>query len=294
MRHARNYGPSIYYMDYRYYYDLPIISGDIFLCYPSSHSYSVQDFNCVTYYWSTSSYIQIDGSNTNRTITVHPTSSSNSYEWIKVSIYITAYNVTREITKTVWIGSPSQPTGIIGFCCNGMEFGSESTYTFYANYATNQGVTQYNWVVAGGTILDGQGTRAITVETCKATGSQRKYFDVDVRVGNSCGWSSYLWRTGYVVSGSGPVEFTVSPNPANSEVTVNVSDASAVSDTVSTENVFIHKVTIIDAYGNTKKIKQYQSGLKAVTINVSDLRKGLYLMKINDGLTEETHRLLIQ
>lgn len=72
MEHARNYGPPEYQMSYRYYYDEPEISGDYLLCYPSSKTYSVQDFYNVTYNWSTSSNLQINGSNTSGSVYLIP------------------------------------------------------------------------------------------------------------------------------------------------------------------------------------------------------------------------------
>ena len=148
MQHARNYGPSTYKMNYRYYYDPPVISGDYLLCYPSSHSYSVQDFNGVTYSWTKSSHLQIDGSSTNRTVTVHPTSSSNMSEWVRVSIYITAYDETRVITKNVWVGKPGIPvTNPPGYPTYQMSLGQIKT--IHVTSAPGASSDQYNWVITG-------------------------------------------------------------------------------------------------------------------------------------------------
>ena len=106
MQHARDYGPVDYYMTYRYYYDPPTISGDDLLCYPGSKTFSTQDFYNVTYAWTTSSNLQINGSNTSRTVSVSPISSTNSAGTISLSITILAYNKTRVITKNVWVGVP--------------------------------------------------------------------------------------------------------------------------------------------------------------------------------------------
>jgi hypothetical protein len=294
MEHSRDYGPADYQMSYRYYYDKPEISGTNSICYPSTQSFSVQDFHNVAYSWSTSSNLQIDGSNTSRYVSISPKSSSSSSGYLQLSIYIPDHNQTIVITKNVWIGNPGIPTGIIGFCCNGMEFGSESIYEFTANHATNQGVNQYNWVVAGGTILEGQGTKTITVQTSKVTGSQNKYFDVSIRVGNSCGWSNYLWRSGFVSSGIGPARFSVYPNPAISEITISVSDAQMLSETIApTEISAIGDVKIFDSFGTLKKTTASIANQKSITLNVSDLQKGTYLIIINSDTIRETHKLII-
>ena len=174
-----------------------------------------------------------------------------------------------------------------------MEFGSESIYEFSVNSA-NQGVDDYNWVVGGGTILEGQGTNTITVKTAKVTGKMKKYFDVSVRVHNSCGWGPYLWRTGYVTSGIGPAQFVLYPNPANSEVTVSVSDDASLISKSGTEEVVIKTLDIVDFYGNRLKVKKYGMGQKSASVDVSGFQKGIYFIIVNSGLTEEKHTLVVE
>ena len=174
-----------------------------------------------------------------------------------------------------------------------MEFGSESTYEFTVNSANNQGIDNYNWVVGGGTILEGQGTNAITVKTVKVTGTMNKYFDVSVRV-HGCDWGPYLWRTGYVTSGIGPPQFVIYPNPASSEVTVSVSDAASLLSKSATEDVEIKTVDIVDFYGNRLKVANYGKGQKSASVNISGFQKGTYLVIVNNGTTKEKHTLVVE
>lgn len=234
------------------------------------------------------------GSGTSATLTASSTSSHGSAT-LTYFIENGCGSLPIMVSKILWVGIPSVPSSISSFCCNGMEFGSESIYEFTVNYANNQSVNQFNWVVAGGIILEGQGTNTIFVKTSTVEGSQIIYFDVSVRVGNNCGWSSYLWRSGYVTSGVGPAMFSVYPNPANSEVTVSVSEANSLFETtVNNEDFSITNIKILDLYGNIKKTKKYEAGQKSITINVSDLQKGIYLIIINYGIKEESHKLLIE
>lgn len=86
---------------------------------------------------------------------------------------------------------------------------------------------------------------------------------------------------------------SIYPNPAESEVTVCVSGVSSTSST-SDEDVFINSVAIIDSYGNTRKIKQYGTGLKSVTINIADLPNGFYYIRVNNNSNGKSYKFIIQ
>ena len=265
----------------------PVITGASLVCTSPNQTYTLTNaVGSVT--WQVSNNLQIiSSSNTN--ITVSPISVYSGGAG-----FVKAIMAGTTVQKDVWIGIPSVPSSILGFCCNGKEFGSESIYEFTVR-ANNQGVNQFNWLVAGGTILEGQGTNTIIVKTAKVTGSNKVYFDVSARVGNSCGWSSYLWRSGYVTSGVGPAIFSVYPNPADNEVTISVADIQAISETDAINEVIsAGEVKIYDFFGTIKKVKKTNSDQKSITINVSDLQKGTYLILINRGTITESHKLIIE
>ena len=269
---------------------IPTISGSPILC-SGNYSYSVSNLRPgYTVSWSYSSNLQLV-SNINNVITLSPNGNGSGSISATVISNCGSVPVTQ---KTLWVGAPAVPSDIIGFCCNGMEFGSESIY-YFTVHANNQGLSQYNWIVGGGTIIEGQGTETITVKTAKATESQQKYFDVSVRVANECNiWSGYLWRTGYVTSGIGPPMFMVYPNPATTEVSVSVSDVDLLTATENSKNILIKSIKVIDSYGNSRKIKRDEKGSKSLTLNVSDLQKGIYFILVSDGVTEESHKLMIE
>ena len=265
---------------------IPELSGNSAVC-NSNTTYTLQNGgSSVT--WQVSTNLQVLSSN-NTNITVKPINST-----VIGDGFIEAVLPNETLRKNVWIGIPSAPSSILGFCCNGKNFGSESIYEFTVR-ANNLGANQFNWLVAGGTILEGQGTNTIIVKTAKVTGSNKVYFDVSARVGNSCGWSSYLWRSGYVTSGVGPAIFSVYPNPADNEVTISVADIQAISETDATnEAISVGEVKIYDFFGSVKKVKKTNSDQKSITINVSDLQKGTYLILINRGTITESHKLIIK
>ncbi len=190
MQHARDYGPSGYEMDDRCYYDQPKISGNELLCYQSSYTYSVQDFNNVTYTWTTSSNLQINGSSTSRTVSVSPTSSSSNSGYVRVSIYISAHSETRVITKDVWLGVPSAPSierngeGTIGGnLCQSYFYEWENQFEAVSSYT--QGVTQFDW-----TKLIGTFTWSTSGNDMMLQPNTLGFIGFEVEAQNNCGTSS--------------------------------------------------------------------------------------------------------
>ena len=265
------------------------ITGNPNICLSSTNQYTLTNVpSGCTVSWSTSSgSLQLVSSSG---IYASFRGLSNGPGLIQATITSPSGNVST-ITYNVWIGIPSTPTSITNFCCNGMGFNSETAYVFSTSMP---GATQYDWIVSGGVILYGQGTNSITVLTSQASGSGIS-FDVSVRAVNNCGWSSYLQRGGFVAPNWGTALFSVYPNPTSSEVTISVLDLNSLSNSDSNfENVSISDILIMDPFGNIKKKIKPGSDQKAVTINISDLPKGIYMVKIGYGLKEESHKLLIK
>jgi Zn-dependent metalloprotease len=265
------------------------VTGNPNICLSSTNLYTLTNVpSGCTISWSTSTgSLQLVSSSGN---TAYFRGLLNGPGLIQATITSPSGNVST-ITYNVWIGIPYTPTSITGFCCNGMGFKTETAYVFSTSMP---GATQYNWIVSGGVILYGQGTNSITVLTSQAPPSGIS-FDVSVRAGNTCGWSGYLQRGGFVAPFIGTAMFSVYPNPTSSEVTISVSDLNSLSDSDSNfENVSISNIEIIDPFGNIKKKIKTGSDQKAVTINISDISKGIYIVKIGYGLKEESHKLLIK
>jgi hypothetical protein len=229
--------------------------------------------------WSKSSNLTQVGGNTGSTYTVYAaTGTPSGAATVTANIYNSMGQLFLTRNQNIWIGAPATPTNIIGFAYNGEDFGSNSIYDFIAVNATNQGVNSYNWVVGGGTILSGQGTSTIEVRTATVTGGVNKYFDVSVRVGNSCGVSAYLWRTGYVVSqGGGQYKPIIYPNPANNTLQVQINN-NVGSSTSIPENA---KIQLFDDMMQLRKTQRIIDNL--TSISVSDLRGGVYILKITYG-----------
>ncbi|MDP2424616.1 MAG: S8 family serine peptidase, partial [Bacteroidales bacterium] len=154
--------------------------------------------------------------------TVWAPNTSNGVAWINAVITGPCGAVTLPRKEIVILGSPGQPLDIAGFPSNGMQFGSNSFYEFRVICQTFPCMyEQVEWLVGGGTIIEGQGTETITVLTGNAVPGITLYFDVSVRGRYAeSDWSPWLWRTGYVVDGIGPL-YVIYPNPASSQITIS-------------------------------------------------------------------------
>ena len=258
------------------------LNGSTSIC-SLNRSYSVSTPSSASVVWSKSSNLIQVGDNTGSTYTVRAANSSQSSTGLITS---TIYNSQNQVfitrTKSISIGPPSAPSKIIGFYRNGMEFGSESIYEFSVNNSTNQVINQYHWVVGGGTILSGQGTSTITVKTVKVSGSNNVFFDVTVKHGNDCGWSSPLWRSGYVTSGVGPVRLSIYPNPTKDILYVEINKTEQPYDL----KIAKGEIRLYDKMMGLKKVKRFDG--TSTSMSVSDLKSDVYFLQIITG--DETYQ----
>lgn len=115
---------------------------------------------------------------------------------------------------------------------------------------------------------------------------------VKVKAHNSCGWSDWADVSPDVMP-CGSMYFTVSPNPAQSEITINKSsnetDNSEDNDMVQYSSI---EIELYEMNGN--KINHINfSKNDHMKINVSALKKGIYFLKIIAGDIQETHQVII-
>jgi len=237
--------------------------------------------------WSHSSnllYVSGQGTTSYIVKATNPTISGSG--WVKATISGPSGDVVLP-QHYVWIGAPSSPAEIIGFPYNGMLFGSNSYYNFSVSPPTIQGVTQYEWVVFGGTILSGQGTNSILVLTSNGSDERPLYFDVNVRVGNSCGFSPWLWRSGYVVSGVGPIKqgqsLTVSPNPTTGSFTV--------SETESVYDIIPWTLHLMSQQGT---VMMSTTTTLPTTFSLQGLQPGVYILHARQGESVEQLRIIME
>lgn len=81
--------------------------------------------------------------------------------------------------------------------------------------------------------------------------------------------------------------FTITPNPAQNNITIQSNSPTA-------PNQLIKQVKILDQSNNLKKNVSYSSSLNLAQINVSDLMPGVYFVQISNDVISETQTLIIQ
>lgn len=165
-----------------------------------------------------------------------------------------------------------------------------TTCNSYVTYRTNQlaGATNYAWFYPSDwTYIDGLGTYTITLRTPSTATSDN--YTVGVRVANSCdAGGSYAIKNTFLSSCDGVINsYSISPNPATSDVTV-----SSVAANKQTPQKTITAVNIYNQQGNLKKQQAFNKVKKAI-INVSNLPTGIYFIEIVDGQHKERQQLSV-
>ena len=84
--------------------------------------------------------------------------------------------------------------------------------------------------------------------------------------------------------------FMISPNPASHTVKIKKSAAQTNGKQGTTNQIY--KITVLDRFGTPVQAYSY-SGVNEVTLNVSSLKTGVYVLKIFDGKKEHAQRLTI-
>lgn len=253
------------------------ISGASQLCSQATYTISPPPGSSVTWSSSPDNIITLPNPPTGQSITVTKTGNGQ--------VTLTALiNNNVAISKNIWLGAPATPTDMSGIY-NGQNFGSGGMYSLSITGGDN---LQYEWVVYGAQIIEGQGTDRITILTETVYGDTPIYLNVSARVGNACGWGGYISRSGYVLGDPGPIH-RISPNPTPESGTVTIEQISAT-DNATTEDWTLEVYDTNQTLKQTKKVK----GVRITKINTSGWQKGIYFIRIKTGKKVETQKLVVQ
>jgi hypothetical protein len=187
-------------------------------------------------------------------------------------------SINQTVTKTYATGGFTSAdygiSGPSGSCPN-------ATVDYYISTSL-AGATGYTWTWPGDwTYMSGQGTTHLTLRT----GANSGY--VELQVSPTCNQTSPPASKFVGIYSCLASEYSVSPNPATSEVTVAVAQPSQKDNSTA-----ITKLNIYDQQGNLKKHQNFNK-VKRARMNVADLPAGVYFIEIVNGTTKERHQLSI-
>lgn len=255
-------------------------SGPNSLC--SSGTYTLSNLpSGATLSWSSSPGLSLSFTSGN---TATLTANGNDSSWVQP--IVNGVNLSK---YWVWVGTPIAITEIEGFYSQTFSPNSEYAFGLQPNLSWNE----YNWTVRGGSILSGQGTNNIEVETNNVIGT--KTFSVSVQAGNNCGWSAWFIKSGIIDGGRGPL--VVFPNPAFDLVQVSLNNTSETNSNNNTINGYVgspatYNVKILDDYGST--VYEITKSEKKFNLRVSFLHNGIYTVVVSNGKTTYQKKLIIR
>ncbi len=255
------------------------ISGSsTLICSGSNHTYTISNLPInATSQWSVNSNLSIVSQN-NTSVTVRSATGAVGTGVITL-VYTTIVNQQVSKTKSMWVGAPnnltiSGPPIIL----------QNKTGQYTIGEAQSQGINTYSWEATGGLFPSG----STTSSTFKAQGRGCGDSDITCTASNSCG-SSYTSRTIEVVCVAG---YAMSPNPVSTNLTIEqIAPGEVVSATLlEPEEVVVSEQTkslvndnsyTIEIWHEGKgKLKTIKSKNKKEIIDISALKKGIYLVQI--------------
>jgi len=251
----------------------PYITGFSPVC-TSSSTFTLRNRpSGTTVNWTNSSNLSyVSGQNTdNYTVKAAPLASDAG--WVQATISGSCGDVT--IRKDdFWVGNPGQPiTDPSGYPTYQMSLGQIKAILVVSGPGLPY---QYIWTVTGSIEKISEGDVHCTVEAT-TTGWGNFY----VKSRNECGYSATGGGSVNVSSGGGGGvnPLSVSPNPANQTITVELKDTLATATTEKANEGFT--VKLLNSYN--KPVYQKKVKSKRFTINVSRYRAGIYYLQVIKG-----------
>ncbi len=279
----------------------PKIKGGERVCKTGSWTYSLDYVPTgFTVTWGCSSKLT-KTSSSNDKATYKANSNGNAA--IKATIK-SPYGETLELTDlNVYAGVPTAPTSINGLYSN-MKYSAGSQYNFGVTNSTM--AKNYNWIVTGATIYGSNSNSVISVTMpTMRSGEYDRMFTIKVCRKNECGTSPYYSANGTIRAGLPLRMVNDSTMEYDSITTVTHSLDNAISTYINNNNEnkhiklypnptngilhliahdgHINSLEIININGITVKKTNYTESDSNISIDVSDLANGLYILNINNN-----------
>ena len=237
--------------------------------------------------WTVPSTIQIISGQNTPTIEVEQIGTGSSTGNISATIGGTVCGYapgTLNLSISIGVAAPTSIAGFAPF----QNFAPNYDYSFSANNGND-------WIVSGGTLLSGQGTHAIVVQTPNVT-SGFLPFTIEVREDNACGVSAYYSVDGKIQAGTSGPHVVMGPNPAAGTVTLSVaSDATQEQiSKITSLPAGIRQIKIFDVTGRLRKAIENEAAASSLQLDVSDLTNGIYFVETVVGNTIDRQKLIVQ
>ncbi len=213
--------------------------------------------------WTCSSNISFDNQTGNPKVFI---ANGTGVGTIQATLISSCGNVTLP-TKTIWAGPP-----IVNSVTGASPLGVYQPATYYAEISNSSSMPDsYSWATSpsNGVTITSYGQSASIMF------AQSGWYQVMVKVHNTCGWSSYAMKMVNIISG---YSLTISPNPTTTLTTIELVPASEEKALQEPD----WDLEVYDAMQSLKAKVQKVKGNKHY-LNTSDWKDGVYIIKIRIG-----------
>lgn len=223
--------------------------------------------------------------------------------WVQSTVYFGTDSLVLP-QYPVWVGAPTNATGHNVYYIDnyGLEedtYCLDDSYSFYLDadvsqysnkYPNGLFTLYYDWIV------DGYSATTDSYTYTVFTGYTEKITDLKVSMRNTCG-SSRTYRYFYeIVNCSSRWTFSISPNPAEDFVQIEFfeMDPSGLMTSITelTTANCLFSIVLHDQF--LRPLKMLKSYGELVTLSVSDLVSGTYILKVNNSNKQLSKILIIK
>lgn len=244
----------------------PTINGPTLVC-TSNATFALNDcpLGATVSWLHSNNLIYVSGQGTDNYTVKAANATIYGGGWLKA--IVSTSSVSDTVEKEFLVGLPYPPVIIV--------YPFVQPNTLVNVTAASPGAESWDWQVSGGTIMSGQGTQNISVQTTTYCIDSLR---LRVTVGNACGSQPQVENSAafYCPGGGGLGGLSVSPNPASQTLTIEIEDSTSITTSQATNEAY----TVQLFNRNNKPVYQRKEISKHFTINVSGYRRGIYYLRV--------------
>lgn len=265
----------------------PILNGITTLCTTSTYTVTGLPANASVTWSALPSYlVSINPIGNGQSANISLANSGNT-------ILTATAGCNSSVTKNIRVGAYT--TSEYYIISSSPPFCKNQTVQFGLGWWMVPDANYYNWVWSGANYVSGQGTRVLTLQMPTTVYGYNPSVSVGLSVGNACGNSSFLPFSVFSINPNcySNSPFRVSPNPSSDNLRIEPAIDTETGAAL-TQPSDIIEIELIDKMGLVKLKRKIGKGIKTTTINVAILPNDVYTMRIFDGQTWHSHKIIIQ